>query len=52
VGTLITQELGIVFYGYGFATAVLVATLVGLSLLNDRFDGLVRDTFMLQGVDA
>jgi polysaccharide biosynthesis protein PelG len=52
VGTLITQELGIRFYGYGFAVSVLVATLVGLSLLSSRFDGLVRDTFMLQGVDA
>lgn len=52
VGTLVTQKLGYVFYGYGFAGAVLVATLVGLSLLNERFDGLVRDTFMLQGVDA
>ncbi|MEM9489036.1 MAG: exopolysaccharide Pel transporter PelG [Myxococcota bacterium] len=52
VGTLITHELGYVFYGYGFALAVVVATLVGLSLLNRRFDGLVRDTFMLQGVDA
>lgn len=52
VGTLITQELGYVFYGYGFAVAVLLATLVGLSLLSRRFDDLVRDTFMLQGVDA
>ncbi|MCG8421066.1 MAG: exopolysaccharide Pel transporter PelG [Proteobacteria bacterium] len=52
VGTIVTQKLGYVFYGYGFAIAVAAAALVGLALLNRRFDGLVRDTFMLQGVDA
>lgn len=47
--TLITQQLGYVFYGYGFALAVLVTTLVGMGQLHRTFDGLVRNTFMLQG---
>lgn len=51
VATMLTQRLGYVFYGYGFALAVLVATLLGMAHLHRTFDGLVRDTFMLQGGD-
>ena len=47
--TLVTQQLGYVFYGYGFALSVLASTLVGMGLLHRTFDRLVRDTFMLQG---
>ena len=51
-GTVISHKLGYVYYGYGFAVAVASAALLGLGLLDRRFAGLVRDTFMLQGVDA
>jgi len=49
VFTLITIEMGAWFYGYGFATATLVAALTGLWLLSRKFDRLEYETFMLQG---
>lgn len=48
VFTLITIHLGPTFYGYGFAAAVLLASLVGLALLTRKFERLEYETFMLQ----
>jgi uncharacterized membrane protein len=48
VFTLITIHLGPTFYGYGFASAVLLASLVGLALLTRKFERLEYETFMLQ----
>lgn len=47
-GTLLTQRLGAQFYGYGFATAGLVTSLVGLVLLSRKLEWLEFETFMLQ----
>lgn len=46
--TLLTQHLGLRFYGYGFAGAALVATLTGLALLSRRLERLEYETFMGQ----
>ena len=47
--TLVTIELGVSFYGYGYAGATLVSALAGLALLSRKFDRLEYETFMLQG---
>ena len=44
----ITQQLGPNFYGYGFASAMLLSCLVGLSLLSAKLDSLEYETFMMQ----
>ncbi len=49
VFTLVTIELGALFYGYGFAAATLVSAIAGLALLSRKFDRLEYETFMLQG---
>jgi polysaccharide biosynthesis protein PelG len=46
--TLLTQVLGPTFYGYGFAGAVVLTSLAGLSLISRRLDKLVYETIMLR----
>jgi uncharacterized membrane protein len=46
--TWITQRMGPAFYGYGFALAMGLTSVVGLIMLSRAFAHLVRDTFMLQ----
>ncbi|MDR5898928.1 exopolysaccharide Pel transporter PelG [Halomonas vilamensis] len=46
--TLLSQLLGPVFYGYGYALSLLFASLVGLAVLDHEFDNLTYQTFMLQ----
>jgi uncharacterized membrane protein len=48
--TWVTQQLGPEFYGYGFAVALALSSLIGLWLLSRAFEHLVRDTFMRQPV--
>jgi polysaccharide biosynthesis protein PelG len=48
VFTVATQALGPSFYGYGFAGAMLLSCLVGLSLLSSKLDSLEYETFMMQ----
>jgi uncharacterized membrane protein len=46
--TLLTQYLGPAYYGYGFASAVLITSLVGLAVLSQKLEVLEYETFMLQ----
>jgi uncharacterized membrane protein len=46
--TLVSQRLGPDWYGFGFASAALVAAAVGLPFLSRKFERLERETFMLQ----
>lgn len=46
--TLLSQLLGPVFYGYGYALSLLFTTLVGLAVLDHEFEQLTYQTFMLQ----
>jgi uncharacterized membrane protein len=46
--TLLTQQLGPTFYGYGFAGSVVLTTLVGLVIISRRLDTLMYETFMLR----
>jgi uncharacterized membrane protein len=46
--TLISQFLGPAFYGFGFAGAVLMTTVLGFSVLNRKLNRLEYETFMLQ----
>jgi len=46
--TFITLELGPQFYGYGFATALVLTSLIGLGFLSKKLDRLEYETFMLQ----
>jgi len=48
VFTFITLELGPQFYGYGFALALVLTSLIGLALLSKKLDRLEYETFMLQ----
>jgi len=48
--TWLTQRMGPEFYGYGFAIAMAITSLVGLVALSRTFQHLVRDTFMRQPV--
>ena len=48
LGTLLTQYLGPPYYGYGFAAAMLLTSLVGLWLLSAKLDSLEYETFMMQ----
>jgi polysaccharide biosynthesis protein PelG len=47
-----SQQLGPAYYGFGFATAMALTSVIGLSILGRTFRHLVRDTFMLQPVGA
>ncbi|KLV05385.1 histidine kinase [Photobacterium aquae] len=44
----VSIDLGPVFYGYGFSITMLVTTIVGLIMLDNQFDDLEYQTFMLQ----
>lgn len=46
--TLATQYLGPSFYGYGFAIAVALTSVLGLAILSRTLDRLEYETFMLQ----
>lgn len=46
--TVISQQLGPVFYGYGFALSILLTTISGFIILNKKLIRLECDTFMLQ----
>lgn len=46
--TLISLRAGAAFYGYGFAFAASLTTLVAVVMLNGAFRHLLRDTFMMQ----
>ncbi|MFV8572081.1 exopolysaccharide Pel transporter PelG [Marinobacter sp. SBS5] len=47
--TFLTIELGANFYGYGYAGATFLSSVIGLALLSRKFDRLEYETFMLQG---
>jgi polysaccharide biosynthesis protein PelG len=46
--TGLTQYLGPIYYGYGFALSVLLTSIVGLGILSKKLDRLEYETFMLQ----
>ncbi len=46
--TAISLELGALFYGYGFAVALLITLLVAMHLLEKKLGNLEYETFMLQ----
>ena len=48
VFSLYSQKLGAVFYGYGFALAVLLSLVLGLVLMERKLGRLEYETFMLQ----
>jgi len=46
--TLVSQHLGPAYYGYGFASSMLLTNLIGLWLLSSKLDTLEYETFMMQ----
>ena len=46
--TLLTLKMGAIYYGYGYAAAVLLALVCGLYFLDRRLGRLEYETFMLQ----
>lgn len=46
--TWLSLQLGVSFYGYGFAVSLLITVLVGTYLLSRKLDVLEYETFMLQ----
>jgi uncharacterized membrane protein len=48
VFTWVTLQLGVTWFGYGFALAVLVTVLAGFWLLDRKLESLEYETFMLQ----
>lgn len=46
--TLISQKLGAVFYGYGYALSLTLVSLIGIVVLDREFSKLTYKTFMLQ----
>ncbi|MBK3332333.1 exopolysaccharide Pel transporter PelG [Persephonella atlantica] len=46
--SFVSVELGIMFFGYGFALSLLVVSLIGLWMLSRDFERLNYETFMLQ----
>jgi uncharacterized membrane protein len=48
--TLVSQYLGPIFYGYGFASALVLSSIVGLAVLIKKLDHIEYETFMLQPV--
>ena len=46
--TVLTLKLGAIYYGYGYAAAVLLALVCGLYFLDKRLGRLEYETFMLQ----
>jgi uncharacterized membrane protein len=47
--SLASVRLGPVFFGYGFALALLITLLIGLAMVQRLFRQLEYRTFMLQG---
>jgi uncharacterized membrane protein len=48
--TLISLELGVPFFGYGFVVALLLTTGIGIGMLREKLAKLEYETFMLQKV--
>lgn len=46
--TLLSQQLGAVFYGYGYALSLTLVSLAGIVVLDREFSRLTYKTFMLQ----
>jgi polysaccharide biosynthesis protein PelG len=46
--TILTQRLGPAYYGYGFALATAIASLLGLTFISRKLERLECDTFMRQ----
>lgn len=46
--TLLSQYLGPIFYGYGFALSVALTTIVGMIIVSKRLNELLYETFMLR----
>ncbi len=46
--TITSQHLGPIYYGYGFAISVLLTTMIGFIILNQKLMRLEYETFMLQ----
>lgn len=46
--TWATLQLGVIWYGYGFAIAMLASVVVGFQLLDRKLETLEYETFMLQ----
>jgi len=46
--TLISQQLGPAFYGYGFAASVILTASIGFIVLSKKLDSLLYETFMLR----
>jgi uncharacterized membrane protein len=46
--TVTSQHLGPIYYGYGFAISVLLTTMIGFIILNQKLMRLEYETFMLQ----
>ncbi len=46
--SVLSIDLGLAFYGYGFALSMLITSLLGLMMLNRQFNTLEYHTFMLQ----
>ena len=46
--SLVSLRLGVVFYGYGFALAMLVTLVFSLAVLERKLGRLEYETFMLQ----
>ena len=46
--TVTSQHLGPIYYGYGFAISVLLTTIIGFVILNQKLMRLEYETFMLQ----
>jgi len=50
--TIISLYLGPAFYGYGFALATILATLVGFIIISRKLNRLIYETFMLRSVSS
>ena len=48
VFTLLSQYMGPLYYGYGFAVSVVLTTFVGIVMVSKRLNRLVYETFMLR----
>lgn len=48
VFTLLSQYMGPMYYGYGFAVSVVLTTVVGMLMVSRKLNRLVYETFMLR----
>jgi len=46
--SIVSLKLGVAFYGYGFAAALLITLVVSLRVLERKISRLEYETFMLQ----